>query len=287
MTMPRVWMSRVRRWSADSRPFHVLASVLLHGYLIIVGVVGTLALISAIPGARIDTFLIEGNDTISTDVLTHSIEERLREPFLVLVGRDVPIWAPQETIAASVYALDPHVRDVSVSGRFSRTLKVNITEEIPAMLWCGSDVPTSTTQFLPCWFANDRGTIYARAPEYPDAPYPKFFTTPAPIFFDPYPRTHDYPLGYVIADGTTMGHLKTLRDALPERGYEVVALGVTEDADVVVFTKEGTRFLLSLSRSILEDMRRFESLREALRTKEELVTFTEVDLRFDTKIYYK
>jgi len=287
MTAPKVWMSRIQRWSAESRPLHSVFSILLYGYLILATAVGFFAIISEIPSARINSFIVEGNETLSTDLITRTIEEELKKPFLFLVGRDVPLWAPQETIAASIYALDPHVRDVSVSGRFSRILKVSITEEVPTMLWCGSDVPTTTIEAAPCWFANERGTIYAQAPQYPDAPYPKFYTTPAPIFFDMYPRVHEYPIGYAIADETTMRHLKTLRDALPERGYQVVSVGVTEDADVVVFTKENTRFLFSLSRNILEDMRRFESLREALRVKEETNTFTEVDLRFDTKIYYK
>jgi len=260
---------------------------LLHGYLLCVGVVGFFALLSAFPSVRIHAFAIEGNASLGVDAVTRVIEENLARPFAGVVGMDVPIWAPQERIAASIYALDSRVRDVDVSGRFSRTLSVNITEEVPAMLWCGSDVPTSTEAWEgDCWFANGEGTIYAQAPTYQGVPYPKFYTTPAPIFADPYPRTHEYPLGYLIADETTMERLKSLSDALPERGYQVSAVGVTSDADVIVFTKEGTRFIFALSRNILEDMRRLEALREALRVKNDETPLTEVDLRFATKIYF-
>jgi hypothetical protein len=263
-------------------------SGILHGYLIIVGVVGFLALLSAFPGMRIHAFEITGNNAVKSDIVARAIEDIIGRPSLFIVGTDVPVWAPQQSIAASIYALDPRIRDVSVSGRFSRTLKVEIIEESPAMLWCGSDVPTSTPASQSCWFASDRGEIYAEAPDYGgEAPYPIFYTTPAPIFNDPYPREHEYPVGYVIADPTTMDRLNTLSSALSERGYQVTHVGVTQDADVVVFTKEATRFLFSLSRNILEDMKRLEALEGAMQVRKDTSPFTQVDLRFERKVYYR
>jgi hypothetical protein len=224
---------------------------LLHSYLIIVGALGLLGLFSAIPGMRIDTMMIEGNTAVSTENITQAVESVFAKPFAFVVARDIPLWAGQETIAAAVYALDSHIRDVEVSGRFSRTLSVSITEESPVMLWCGSDVPTSTVKGEDvCWFANAEGVIYSQAPEYPNAPYVKFYTTPAAIFSEPYPRAHEYPSGYAVADATTRERLSIFSDALPERGFRPTHIGVTADADVVVFTTEGTQFLFSLSRNI-------------------------------------
>lgn len=282
-----VWMSKMGRWAKDTRPFRYILTAVLHSYLLGVSLIGFFALLSAFPSFRIAEFLIIGNSAVNNEAIITTIEETLRHPFAFIVRRDVPLWAPQESIAASVYAIDSHVYNVAVSGRFSRTLSVVITEEKPAMLWCGNSVPTSTNSGgAPCWFANEHGTIFAKAPEYLDAPYLKFYTTPAPIFNDPYPRSHEYPLGYVIADRTTMNRLQSLSDALPERGYQVSAMGVTNDADVVVFTQEGTRFLFGLSRNILEDMKRLEALREALLVKNDETVLSEIDLRFATKIYF-
>lgn len=288
MRTAKVWMTRARRWLGESMLARRTAGAILHGYLVIVATIGFFALLSALPGMRIDTFDIQGNTAVASDVIAGTIEEIIAKPSLFIVGRDVPAWAPQRSIAAAIYALDPRIRDVSVSGRFSQTLDVQIFEETAALLWCGADVPTSTPSSEECWFATERGEIYSEAPDYgADAPYPIFYTTPAPIFDDPYPRAHEYPLGYLIADPTTMGRLKTLSAALSERGYMVTRIGVTPDADVIVLTKEGIRFLFSLSRNILEDMKRLEALEEVMEVRKDSAPFEQVDLRFDTKIYYR
>ncbi len=269
----------------------ILADVLggiFHGYLLLVAGIGLFGLFSSIDGVRIHTFAVEGNAVVPSERIIDASESVISRKLAFIVGRDIPFWAPHQSVAATVYALDPHIREVSVGGRFSRTLSIKVVEETPAMLWCGSDVPREEAKAtLGCWYANERGTIYAEAPEYMISPYRKFFTTPTPIFYDPYPRAHEYPLGYVIADEITMGRLTVLADALSERGYQATALGVNADADVVVFTEEGTRFLFSLSRDIGDDMKRIEALREALKIKKESMIFKEVDLRFGAKIYYQ
>lgn len=283
-----VWAQKGKGFLKKVKLLSRTLGLLLHGYLIVFGFIGFFALLSVIPAFRINTFSITGNTAIETDIVISTIEEVLSPPFAFFIERDIPLWAPQERLAAAIYALDPRIRDVSVKGRFSRTMSVEIIEEEPAMLWCGSDVPTTTPHTTTdCWFANREGVIYARAPEYLDAPYIKYFTTPVPIFSPAFPRTHEYPAGYVIADETTMNRLALFFDALPERGYRATDLGVTVDADVVVYTAEGTRFLFGLSRDIPEDMKRLEALQQALRVKGDETPLSQVDLRFETKIYYQ
>jgi hypothetical protein len=287
MRRARIWAARIGAWGAKHQALSRIFGFFLYGYLVLAGVVGFFGLLSAIPSLRVDAFSVEGNAVISTNKVIENAEAVLKRPFAFVVGRDVPFWVPQKEVAAMVYALDPHVKSVSVDGRFSRTLSVTITEESPSMLWCGTTVPDVPGAGDVCWFANERGTIYAEAPQYPSAPFLKFYTTPAPIFFDQYPRSHEYPSGYAIADETTMTRLRLIADALPERGYAVSAVGVTLDADVVAFTAEGVRFLFSLSRDVTEDMRRLEALREALQVRGEVTELSQVDLRFGEKVYYR
>jgi cell division septal protein FtsQ len=283
----KVWR-RLQRWEEIHRIVHSTVTVIAHGYLLVVMGIGVIALLSNFSANRIQFLSVEGNRVVSSSSVVQAIERVFETPAALIVRRDLPLWAPHEEIAAAIYALDPHIHEVAIAGRFSRTLHVAVTEESPAMLWCeASQGESTTTESQTCWFANDEGKIYANAPAYTEPPFPVYRTTPAPIFHDQYPREHIYPIGYMIADETTMDRLSTLSQALSERGYQVRDFTVTDDADVMLRTKEGTEFLFSLARDILSDMKRFEALRDALSEKGESAPLKKIDLRFDTKVYYQ
>lgn len=120
------------------------------------------------------------NGTLATDpaLLDQTATELLHRPMLWRIARDNIILYPKRAIGAALKRSDARVKEVDVALLDRRRLVATVSEYAPSLLWCPPErVSATTTAVKGCYFADETGHIFSRAPEYSGIPFFVYATT--------------------------------------------------------------------------------------------------------------
>lgn len=103
----------------------------------------------------------------------------LDEPLLVRIARDNIVLYPKRAIESAIKRLDSRVKEVDVALLPHRRLVATVVEYVPAYLWCSpeDDMYATSSTAADCYFADETGHIFSRAPDYSGLPFLVFSTT--------------------------------------------------------------------------------------------------------------
>ncbi|MBI2023526.1 hypothetical protein HYT01_03125 [Candidatus Giovannonibacteria bacterium] len=155
-----------------------------------------------------------------------------------------------------------------VSKKFPHTLSVKFFEESPWLLWCFENS---------CFYVNNKGEIYERAPQFSESPLPRLSISAGPSL----------KIGNKIADESVISFLHVVMDGFTGLGIsqENIEL-VIKEKEVKFFTRESWYLYTDFT---LDPERTFEDFRLLLseKIKEKRADLEYVDMRFKDKAFYK
>ncbi len=255
--------------------------------------VAGLSYLSKIEPTRIEQVVISGNDTIDTDAILKSVQDKIIGNYVYLFSKQNGLIYPQEAIREHVLETFKRLSDVALDLSDLHTLHVYVTERDARYLWCGHDFNEAAgeTSRADCYYIDANGYIFSEAPYFSGDVFFKFYGTG--LFNDSLA-----PVGQQFLSPDDFQKLLDFRDSIIALGLQTYGLVLSPDGEYSLYIAP-----LSAERPIhtkiefnkKNDLTNItENLRAALLTepfatdfKKKFDSLLYIDLRFTNKVYYK
>ncbi len=237
------------------------------------------------PRLQIETIVVSGNQIISTDEITKTVDGFLDGNYAYVIPHRNTFFYPKKKIIASLAKEFPRLKTISVYRTSKMTLAVSVTELRGYALWCGADAST-IDMTAPCWFTDDTGKIISIAPYYSGNVYPRFFGGSL---------SDSNPLGKTFVSQSEFQSLLMFESRIRSLGFQVKAITIPPGPEYSFVLDLGNkktaivRFLSSANYQTLADNLTLALSKKELAdaVKKNRLNLQYFDLRFTNKLYYK
>lgn len=261
------------------RVFELTAKILLVAHFLFV----LSAWFSYRESLRITDITVLGTLAVSADNVKSAAEGLLARPLLWKIDRNNFILYPKRAITAAIKRSDARVKAVDIALTDRKRLTVQVSEYVPALLWCQPEqVTTATINTRGCYFADSEGHIFARAPEYSGNPFLIFATT--------YPAMNDGAFldGFDILPKDNLNKVHSFLAQLRNLGLTPRIVSEVGADDFIFVTDEPWTIRWSLSGDPEKDGANLALVLEELSNDPTATQKLEsIDLRFGNKVFYR
>ncbi len=251
---------------------------ILVGWFAVAGVivvVGGLIALTWAPFLRVTGVDVSGSGAVPVAAISEVALHDLSGTYLHIFPHADILMYPKQAIEGDLLARFPTLKTVDVHAENFHTVAVAVTEQVPAALWCGSVVASTSV----CSFMNADGLVYAPTDGAGEGSFQKYYGDLS---------TSTMPAQYLTPD--SMHALSALVATLGQKLNDtpVVATWVDENADVHLTFASGFTLLFADAQSGGELMDRLNLvLGAAPFSSHKVGDFEYLDVRFGDKIYYK
>jgi len=205
---------------------------------------------------------VNGAITLSDTYIRSTVEQLLVQPKAFVFSRNNIILYPKDAIASAVFAYNPRIKNVVVSGGL-HSLTITIQERTFEALWFDQDNQ--------CSYVDKEGLIYEKATSTPSATMFKF-------------------TGYIEQNHVPyFTNAITFVRGLSQFSMHATSLNITPEADGEVLTTEGFTIKIALAQNPTDrlDVLKMLLTDQTLKEKIESKKLEYIDIRFGNKVYYK
>lgn len=276
------------------RKKNVRIKLLLWSFLILLLLIG-IGLLSRWSEINIKSIAVYGNKIIDTAVVQNAVNEELDGYYLWVIPKRNFVVLPRKKIQERLKNDFKRFEEVDISVKDATILDITVKERKALYTWCGESlefykavVSLADEGSKNCYFTNESGYIFDKAPYFSGGVYFKFF-------------------GSLTGDGESalgksyfqeyFGNMVEFVEGVKSFGLRPHALIVKEDGDIemylkaevfdenankIIFTRDGdmAKALDNLHASLST-----EPLKSELAKRYEELLY--IDLRFGNKVYYK
>ncbi len=179
LTSPRMEDMKRKRRRRRLR-FSILISIL------IVAIIGGVSYFSGNARFLISNITVTGTRIINTSDIESKVRELLAGKYIKLFTKANTFIYPKDTIYNNLLSKFPRIEKLSLSRDGLHTIHINIEERAGSYLYCGKDVPELSTDIGEnCYFINDDGYIFDKAPYFSGNIYIKYYAPLASNDTDP------------------------------------------------------------------------------------------------------
>lgn len=125
---------------------------------------------------KVQNVQIKGNQTLLTTDILSIVQEDLDQKIMWLIPRDNLLFLNTKRINRVIENSFPRVYETRSLIKNGDILEVSIEEREPHSLWCRNDQYEIFSD-EECYFADQRGYIYSRAPYFSEGFFQKIYTT--------------------------------------------------------------------------------------------------------------
>jgi hypothetical protein len=226
-----------------------------------------------LPMLRVQEVHAEG---VNSEQVGKFVNNELGGTRYLVIPKSSIFFIPQKDIRAHVLAAFPDVEAISIAPSGLTTLHVTLTERASVLWWCGT---TREVPFTTCYQADAQGLIFAQVPAEEMLATSSMLSIYAPLA-SPLAAS---PIGNSIVGPKLIPPMIQFVKAMRTLGADVVSVGIRGD-EADLYTRAGTRITYVLGR---------EQQAAALATSAFPTlalndgTLLYVDLRFDSKVFFK
>jgi hypothetical protein len=246
------------------------------------------AFLSRINKLKISEIEIAGNKVVDTEIIKGVAEEELAGNYLWFFSKKNIFLYSKDGIVEALSNKFERLKDINITTKDNKILEISVTERIPKYTWCGENLPEINTEDKTCYFLDDGGFIFDKAPYFSGEVYFKFFGKV---------NTEDgIPSGSYFSE-IDFEQFIVFKKSLEDMGLRPVALYVMENRDVKVYLSDESSLPMGpeIIFKIDSDFQKIaENLQAALTTeplqtdfKNKYSSLLYIDLRFGNKVYYK
>ncbi|HAE36513.1 MAG: hypothetical protein UR85_C0007G0025 [Candidatus Nomurabacteria bacterium GW2011_GWF2_35_66] len=251
--------------------------------------VGAISYFSSHPKIVINKIIITGNSIIDTEKLESSINIKLAGKYLGLFSRSNFLIYPHDKIYNNLILEFPRIESLSIKQEGFNTLRLTIKERLGSYLYCGLKVPEEKQDIGEnCYFVNNDGYIFDKAPYFSGDVYFKFYTN----IKGNYPN----PLGSQMLDSVRFHELARFIDGVATLGFKGAYLVVEDNGTHILYLEKAGN--ISNPKIIFKKENDigiiYDNLATAMKEREfaneinsKYDTLLYIDLRFNNKVLYK
>ena len=280
--------------------FERVAYTLLLSYTLFV----IISILSYDPSLQMKSITVEGVRGADRAAVDTIAQDALSWRFFSRVDRNNIFFYPRSSVRHAIIALDPRIKQATLTFDSLHRLRITIEEYTPSLLYCGaagSDervaalVVGSTTQmagdavprtFTDCYFADERGYVFAKAPEWSGYPY---ITVVASSSSDTEgEQTSFAPLRTFALPREEYQRVRTFLNVLTHIDLYPRALTVIGEHDFRISTALPWDILWSSDKDPQKSADNLALVLNSLAAdKASAASLKMIDLRFGNKIFYK
>lgn len=228
---------------------------------IFVFVVSAYAILSHIEDINISNIDIHGNDIVSVEELNLIAESEIGGNYLYLFSKSNILLFSEKGITNSIFESYKRIKKVEVGRKNMTTIYIAVEERFPHALWCEEE----------CYFLDDLGYIFAKAPEFSGN-----------VFFKYNIQIDTDPIGTQLLDVREFAEVELLVRSLKNLELDPIGLSLIDDIDFEIFMTDGSKLIFSRDQDFAEVYDNLDSILSEVDGDLEYI-----DLRFGSKIYYR
>ena len=266
----------------------LLGKASLYVFLFVVVMIG-ITYLSRLPSFNISSIEIKNNQSVDADMVKEIVQKEITGNYFWMFPRTNIFLYPKKHIKKELQDKFKRIKHTDFSIKDKKSLEVNIIERTALYTWCGNLPPNleSSDEVSKCYFLDDSGYIFDKAPYFSGDVYFKFY-------------------GLFVGD-TTLGSsfspsifpdLILFKKKLEDIKLKPVALHVREDKDIKIFLSSKTKTSGMGPEIIVKVDSDFQKSAENLGTALDTEPFKSdfrnkyssleyIDLRFENKVVYK
>lgn len=125
---------------------------------------------------EIATIDILGTQAVDKNEIALFMREKLQGNYFFVYARDNSVIFPRREIEVGLLERFPRLKNVSISRRTFSHIVLEATERKPYMLWCGEEIEQEAQTQAGCWFVDDTGFVFTRAPIFSEGVYREIYS---------------------------------------------------------------------------------------------------------------
>ncbi len=255
---------------------------------------GALAYFSAHPRVTINTVEVVGTQILNVPDIEENVRAHLAGRYLYLFSKANAFLYPHDDIYRGLLDSFPRILSLTVERNNIHTLRITIIERVGSHLYCGTAPAVSSNVDETCYFINDDGYIFDRAPYFSGDVYFKFY---GPLLENETPAVvSNTPLGHHMLFVERFHDLVRFIDGLKALGFNPTMLSMGADGGntLTLFRNTGAGNPVILFRNDNDLAEILENLSVSMKKTEfrddvqlKYSTLLYIDLRFKNKVLYK
>ncbi len=283
---PRILEIKRSRQKARKRLFVLLFILLI---CIIIG----LSYLSGWEKITINKINVSGTHVIYSEEISKVVEKDLSGKYFYLFYKKNFLIYPESKIYNDLITQFPRIDKLSLNLKNSTILDITLSERTGSYLWCGDKVPVDQTQIGEnCYFLNDNGYIFDKAPYFSGNLYFKFYI--------PLSNAGDSPLTKQILPKDEFVSLVNFIDTISSLGFKPMYLTFDSigSANIYLENKNGNTNPIIMFSTDQDNNGDFNKIGENFSLAMQKPEFANeirknfnnlfyIDLRFKDKILYK
>jgi hypothetical protein len=258
-------------------------------FILIVLIIGGLAYFSSNKHVVIDKIEINGTHVINNEDVEEKIRQDISGKYLYIFSKSNVFIYPEKKIYNNLISNFPRIESLSIHIDNLRTLKIDIIERTGSYLYCGVSIPEEKEEVGEnCYFINNDGLIFDKAPYFSGNVYFKYYVVPV--------GGVDNPLGKQMLSVERFHQLARFIDGIANLGFKPIYILIEEDgtnslylenssggiAPKIIFKTEND--LEVILNNFALSMKKKEFANEI---NGKYNTLLYIDLRFKNKVLYK
>lgn len=252
--------------------------------LIVAASIVTLLLAASVYVSHQSKFLISdialvGNSVTSDEEIESLVRGVLAGKYMWIFPRSNELIFPRSELKEVLSREIPRLRSVELGVDGPQVLTVSVEERTPHGLYC--EVIVSTSNPEECYFLDEDGLIFSRAPSFSGEVYFLYSKVELP----------PEPLGHMFMPAEEFRSLGEFTSKLEGLGVELRAFEVQSPADEHhLILSHGGRIMWNASEdlaSVSRDLEAFLLDEEVTGQRDFLGKVLYIDLRFENKVFYK
>ena len=233
---------------------------------------------------RVKNVYIEGNRVVLDNEIEQLVREQLSGKYLWVIPKDNIFIQPRSSIKKEILTKFKRVYYVKINIVDFTSVAITVKEREPYALWCGDsfDKEIEPTDDAACYFTDDEGFIFTKAPVFSDNVY---FT----IYGEINKSGDNKILGGTFLGEDKFMRLIRLRALFVKEGIDTEGLIEAGDGDFKFLLSSGGFLIFNESQNMEKLLHNLVAAIE-IKKKERQDIFTGVeyiDMRFENKVLFK
>lgn len=221
---------------------------------------------------------IYDNSVVQTEDIMKIVNKENSGKYLLLFKKQSSFIYPKNAIEDRLLEEFKRIKTIEINRKDFNTLEIYITEYKPKYLWCDKYTKESNDSSSgmneSCYFTNEEGYVYAKAPFFSGNVFFKWYTE----------KLNDNPIGSLMLDDDVFNKLITLKDVIQSMGFDLIQITEQKEGDYTFIIDGGNKILFNINQDSTTLVDTLDSvLGEISKNK----TFEYIDLRFGNKVFYK
>lgn len=266
--------------------FERVAHVFLLSYALFL----MIAWISYRPSIQIEHIAIEGVHSVDQSAVSVLVTNPLAERILSRINRNNIFFYPSARVLHEISVLDPRISNAKITFNGTHQLHVTLEEFTPALLYCTKSEASSSVSLASsttpihgeCYFADERGYVFAPAPTWSGYPFLTIIASSTEH------SGTSSPLRTFALKESEYAQLKTFFIVLERMNIHPRTITMLGGGDFRISTEHPWDILWASGKDLEVSANNLALMLRSLKeepTKETNVHI--IDLRFGNKIFYK